>query len=77
MSMFSSFTITSFAHLLAINMFQEAETQKPVIVSRNHNARKRPQIFRWTTPPDWDPAWNRKASLLTGLTFGVSTALYH
>lgn len=57
-------------------MFQEIEGQRPVIVSRNHNARIRTPIYRWTTPPDWSPAWNYQRSLYAGFTFGVTSALY-
>ena len=57
-------------------MYQEVEGQKPVIVSRNHNARVRPPVYRWTQPPDWSPAWNLQSSLLTGLAMGVTSSLY-
>jgi hypothetical protein len=57
-------------------MYQEIEGQRPVVISRNHNARARPPIYRWTMPPDYDPAWNQQRSLYTGLFAGIVGATY-
>lgn len=61
---------------LGIKMYQEIEGQRPVVISRNHNARARPPIYRWTMPPDYDPAWNQQRSLYTGLFAGIVGATY-
>jgi hypothetical protein len=57
-------------------MYSEIEGQKPVVVSRNHNARIRPALYRWTMPPDWNPVWNRQRSYITGAFSGLVSALY-
>ena len=57
-------------------MYQEIEGQRPVVISRNHNARTRPPIYRWTMPPDYDPAWNQQRSIYTGLFAGIVGATY-
>mmetsp|Transcript_14171 Transcript_14171/g.14238 ORF Transcript_14171/g.14238 Transcript_14171/m.14238 type:complete len:348 (-) Transcript_14171:34-1077(-) len=58
-------------------MYQEIEGQKPVIVARNHNARTRMIMYKWMTPPNWNPAWNFQQAELTGLYFGITRALWY
>ena len=57
-------------------MYQEIESQKPIVISRNHIRPKRRITQRWAKPDDWSPAWNFQCSLITGLTFGVSASIY-
>lgn len=58
-------------------MYQDIEGQKPVIITRNHNARVRPPVYRWTAPADWSPAWNMQRAEVTGLFYGVASAIYN
>jgi len=62
--------------VFGIKMYQEIEGQRPVTISRNHNARARPPIYRWTMPPDYNTAWNQQRAVYTGLFAGVVGATY-
>jgi hypothetical protein len=48
-----------------------------VIVTRNHNARVRPNVFRWQEPDDYMSGWSLQRSLISGALAGVLSGSIH